>query len=193
MVRRAVRMGSIVVKTWLVLLLVGLMGLMAVGCFQEPAAVPPNETGVLVIKGEDVAEEALLTLPELKAMTDGLVEDDYFALNSIGTKGYTHFKGVWIWHVLKNSVVLNDDASAVSFIAEDGYKVKFTLDEVKKDDYIDEQNPAKKYKMILAWEVDGKELNADEGNPLQLAVGQKMPGDVNKTCWVRNLKTIVID
>jgi len=193
MLRKLFQTGAAAVTIGLLLLLVGAMGLAVSGCSQGTAPGPPDEPGILEIRGEGVAAEARVRLAERKAMKEGLVEDDYFSVNSLGTKGYTRFKGVWVWYVLQNSVVLKDDASMVTFVAEDGYYIRFTLDEVRRDDYIDEQNPEKRYKMILAWEVDGRELNPDEGSPFQLAVGQKAPGDVNKPYWVRNVKAVVID
>ncbi|MGI6066082.1 MAG: molybdopterin-dependent oxidoreductase [Bacillota bacterium] len=149
--------------------------------------------GTVLIEGDGIEEKAAFTLDELKVMEEGLVEADYLAINSYGTKEYFHFKGVWIWYVLQKKVSLKEDASKVSFIAEDGYKVEYSIKDVKKEDYIDEQNLQAKYKMILAWEEDGREYDMKHGNPFQLVVGQKAPGDVNKPYWVRNIKTIRID
>jgi DMSO/TMAO reductase YedYZ molybdopterin-dependent catalytic subunit len=87
----------------------------------------------------------------------------------------------------------SDVCSSDLFIAEDGYKVEYTLEEVARSDYLDEQDPEKKLKLILAWEQDGKAFDPQAGNPLQLVVGQREPGDVNKPFWVRNVETIVID
>ncbi|MCF6096889.1 molybdopterin-dependent oxidoreductase [Thermovorax subterraneus] len=149
--------------------------------------------GIVVIEGDAVESKAYLTLDELKSMDEGLVEADYFSINSYGTKEYTRFKGVWVWHILKEKVKIKENASKVTFIAEDGYSVEFSLDDVKRENYIDEQNPKARYKMILAWEENGKEINPANGNPFQLVVGQRKPGDVNKPYWVRNVKTIRID
>jgi len=170
------------------LLLILLAVVLVPGCGAKEIPV-----GTVLIEGDGVEEKASFTLEELKAMEDGIVEADYFSINSYGTKKYFHFKGVWVWHLLQEKVSFKDNASKVSFIAEDGYKAEFTLDEVKRDDYIDQQNPGAKYKMILAWEEDGREYNLDEGNPFQLVIGQREPGDVNKPYWVRNVKTIRID
>ncbi len=149
--------------------------------------------GFLVIRGDAVDAETRFSMDEIKSMADGLVEDDYFSVNSYGTKEYTHFKGVWLWYLLQEKVNLKDHASKVSITAEDGYKVEYTLEEIKRDDYIDEQNPNAKYKMILAWEENGREFNTGEGNPLKLVVGQKESGEVNKPFWARNVKTIRVD
>lgn len=144
--------------------------------------------GDLFIEGKGVKDKVSFTMEDLKAMEDGLIEADYFALNSHGTKGYSHFKGIWTGYILNEKLALKDKASQVTFIAGDGYEVEYTLEEVMREDYIDEQNPETKYKMILAWEENGRELNS-----LQLVVGQRKPGDVNKPYWVRNVKTIRID
>lgn len=159
------------------------------GCASSEKSPP----GVLLIEGDAVEDKVSFTLDELKTMQDGIVEADYFAVNSYGTKGYSHFKGIWIGYVLNEKVALKANASQVSFIAEDDYKVEYSLEDIMKEDYIDEQNPETKYKMILAWEENGKELNSETGSPLQLVVGQREPGDVNKPYWVRYVKTIRID
>ena len=88
---------------------------------------------------------------------------------------------------------LQDHASRVTFIAEDGYEVEFPLEDIKREDYIDEQNPQTKYKMILAWEENGREYDPEKGNPFQLVVGQREPGEANRPYWVRNVMIIRID
>jgi len=149
--------------------------------------------GTLVIEGEAVEERVLLTLTDLKAMEEGLVDAQYFAINTYGTREHFHFKGVWVWHLIEEKVKLKDTASRVTITGEDGYTVQYSLADVRKEDYIDEDNPGVKLKMILAWEGDGEEFSPDQGNPFQLVVGQREPGDVNKPYWVRNVRTIRID
>ncbi len=172
-----------------IILLLLLISIFTLGCG------PQEETaaGTIVIEGDAVESKASFTLDELKSMEEGLVEADYFSINSYGTKEYFHFKGVWVGHILQEKVNLKDHASNVTFIAEDGYTVEYTLTDVLREDYIDEQNPEMKYKMILAWEEDGREYDPQNGNPFRLVVGQKEPGDVNKPSWVSNVKTIRID
>jgi hypothetical protein len=169
--------------------------LLLIFCISANGCKVPQETcpGAVVIEGDGVETPTSFTLEELKSMKEGLVEANYFSINSYGTREYFHFKGVWVWHLVKEKVKLKDNAAKVSFIAADGYAVEFTLDDVKKEDYIAEGNPEAKYKMILAWEEEGQEFNSDEGYPFQLVVGQREPGDVNKPYWVRNVKTIRID
>ena len=54
--------------------------------------------------------------------------------------------------------------------------MEYTLADVQRDDYVDEQNPGVKHKMILAWEEDGIEYDSQQGNPFRLVVGQKETG-----------------
>ncbi len=163
-------------------------------CMSAVGCSPKIEPGtVLIVEGDAVEARMSFTLEELKAAEEGLVEADYFGINSYGSKGYSHFRGIWIGYLLRNLVGLQDDASLVSFIAEDGYQVEFSLEDVVKEDYIDEQNPSVKLKMILAWEENGTESDPQTGYPLQLVVGQREPGDVNKPYWVRNVNTIRVD
>ena len=71
--------------------------------------------------------------------------------------------------------------------------MEFTLEQVKRQDYIDETNPVAKYPMIIAWEENDEEYNSKEGAPYKLVVGQKEAGDVNKPQWVSNIDRIVIE
>jgi DMSO/TMAO reductase YedYZ molybdopterin-dependent catalytic subunit len=170
----------------LILLFISTLGCGCGGVEEVPA-------GTVIIEGDAVEAKVSLTLEELKAMDEGLVEDDYFSINSYGTREHFHFKGVWVWHLISETVSLKDRAAKVSFIAEDGYTVEYTLEDVQREDYIDEENPGTKLKLILAWEEDGEEFDPKQGNPYQVVVGQREPGDVNKPYWVRHVKTIRID
>lgn len=180
-------------KTLVLLLLALLPVMLLTGCRGGQPDSAGAGDGFLAIQGNAVVNVMRLSMDEIKSMEDGLVENDYFSVNTYGTKEYTHFKGVWLWYLLQEKAGLKDHASKVSIIAKDGYKVEYTLEEIQRDDYIDEQNPGAKYKMILAWEEDGRECDTAEGNPLKLVVGQKGPGDVNKPFWARNVMAIRVD
>jgi len=161
------------------------------GCASPAAEEATAEE--LLIEGNGVQDRAVFTLNDLQFMEEGLVEADYFGINSYGTRGYTHFKGIGVWYLLSKQVELKDDAARVTFIAEDGYEVEYSIAEVKKEDYIDEQNPETRLKMILAWEENGYEYDPRAGMPLQLTVGQQEPGDINKPYWVKNVVTIRVE
>jgi DMSO/TMAO reductase YedYZ molybdopterin-dependent catalytic subunit len=174
--------------------IITITALLTVGCGKTLSPEPPGAAGpYLELTGAGIAREARITLDELKDMDEGLVEELYFSVNSYGTQGHTLFKGVRVWQILQKVDVLENNASTVSFIAEDGYQVQYTLAEVQRDDYIDETNPSARLPMILAWEEEGEEFDPQRGNPFQLVVGQKEPGDVNKPYWVRNIKTITVN
>lgn len=161
------------------------------GCLSPDTDKAPAEE--LIIEGEGVKGEKVFTLSDLQLMEEGLVEADYFGINTYGAKGHTHFKGIGVWYLLSKQAELKDDAAYVTFIAEDGYEVTYSLAEVEKGDYIDEQNPEAKLKMILAWEENGYEYDPRVGMPLQLTVGQQEPGDINKPYWVKNVVTIRVE
>ena len=145
----------------------------------------------LKIKG--LAEKELsLTLDELKAMNDIIFEADFYSLNNFGTTDYTHFKGVKLWDLLENETLIKPEASKISIIAQDGYSMEFTIEQVQME-YMDETNPDNKYPIIIAWEENGEEYSLDEGNPYKLVVGQKEPGDINKPQWVSNIDVILIE
>lgn len=161
------------------------------GC--APPQVEKGPVEELLIEGEGVQGRAVFSLNDLQLMEEGIVEADYFGINSYGTKGYTHFKGIWVWYLLSKQVELKDDAAQIVFIGEDGYEVEYSLKDVQSEDYIDEQNPETRLKMILAWEEDGYEYDPRVGMPLQLTVGQREPGDENRPYWVKNVVKIRVD
>lgn len=177
-------------KRWALLLLLAAL-LIVAGCAGEKG--DPADAATITIEGDGVESAVQLTLGDLKAMKDALVEDDYFSINTYGTEAYYHFKGVWAWAVLEQKASLKEGAKEVSFVAEDGYTVTYTLEEVQRDDYIDQQDPQKKYKMILAWEEEHEPYDLDEGSPIRLVNGQTEPGDVNKPRWVSRIEKIVVE
>lgn len=148
----------------------------------------------VTLKIEGLSDKHLtVSLDELKAMGDLIYEADFYSLNSFGTTGYTHFKGVNLWSLLESNSLISDEASKVLVVAQDGYKMEFTIEQVKRQDYIDETNPDAKHPMIIAWEENGEEYSSKEGSPFKLVVGQKEAGDVNKPQWVSNIDKIVIE
>jgi DMSO/TMAO reductase YedYZ molybdopterin-dependent catalytic subunit len=167
-------------------------GAEAAGAKDVPPPSVDNSGNLLIIDGEGLNNPARLSLKDLQSMPEGLVEDSYFSLNNWGTKEYFTFKGISLWYLLKNAGI-KDAAKQVVITAKDGYSVTYTVAEVKRDDYIDEQNPDKKYKMIIAWEENGKPYDPSKGYPFRLVAGQKAPGDINKPNWVQNVQSIRVD
>lgn len=148
----------------------------------------------VTLKIEGLADKHLnVSLDELKAMVDIIYEADFYSLNSFGTTGYTHFKGVNLWSLLESNSLITDETSKVTVVAQDGYKMEFTMEQVKRQDYIDETNPDAKHPMIIAWEENGEEYSIKDGSPFKIVVGQKEAGDVNKPQWVSNIDKIVIE
>lgn len=158
---------------------------------QEPAVATEDDQNILKIKGL-VANEQKFSLNDLKEMKDIVFEADFYSLNSYGTTGYTHFKGIKLWNLLESYALIKPEASKVTIIAQDGYSVEFTVEQIKME-YMDETNPDNKYPMIIAWEENGKEYSIDDGAPYKLVVGQKEPGDVNKPQWISNIDIIIIE
>jgi DMSO/TMAO reductase YedYZ molybdopterin-dependent catalytic subunit len=151
----------------------------------------PNMENTLKIKGL-LEKELALTVDQLKAMNEIIVEADFYSLNSFGTTGYTHFKGVKLWELLSEVALIKPEASKITVTAQDGYSMEFTIGQVQME-YMDETNPQNKYPMIIAWEENGEVYSTDEGAPYKLVVGQKEPGDVNKPQWVSNIDIILVE
>jgi len=163
---------------------------------QKPSVETPevlvNDKSLLKIEGSGIEKAVTLSLDELKSMIDAYYENDYFSLNSYGTKEYFFFKGVKLGALLEKAGI-KENTSGLTFIASDGYKFELTLEQALKIDYIDEQDPDKKYPVIIAWHENGKDYDASKGAPFRLVIGQKEPGDVNKPQWVQNVAKIIVN
>ena len=92
----------------------------------------PGRRGLAVDPGQRVEEPVRLSLEELKAMEEGLVEDDYFSINSYGTEQYFHFRGFGLASPAGKSET-EGERLKVTFIAGDGYQVEYTLEEVQRE------------------------------------------------------------
>jgi DMSO/TMAO reductase YedYZ molybdopterin-dependent catalytic subunit len=157
--------------------------------------IPTTETpasNTLKIKGK-VKYEMVVTLDELKSLDDIIVEEDFSSKNNFGTVEQNNFKGVNLWYLLKNYAGIDAGASSVTVIAIDGYKMTFTINQVMKQDYINESEPDKQLPIIIAWQENGTDYDPEVGPPYQLVVGQIGPGDFNKFQWVRNIDSIIVE
>ena len=151
-----------------------------------------EEINILKIEGS-IENPLFLNLDDLKEMEDLIYTGTFYSLNSFGTTEYTDFKGVKLWNLLNGKALISEEASLVKVIAVDGYSMEFTVDQIKRDDYIDETNQDLKLPVILAWEENGQEYDPEEGPPYKLVIGQKEPGDVNKPQWVRDIDKIIVE
>jgi DMSO/TMAO reductase YedYZ molybdopterin-dependent catalytic subunit len=151
-----------------------------------------EEINMLEIEGS-VENPLSLSLDDLKAMEDLIYSGTFYSLNNFGTAEYTDFTGVKLWNLLKEKALISEEATTVKVVAVDGYSMEFTVDQIKRDDYIDETNQDLKLPVIIAWEENGEEYNPQDGPPYKLVIGQKEPGDVNKPQWVRDIDKIIVE
>lgn len=167
----------------------------------EPITAPENveepteDNGIktsLQIQGNGIESPMALSLEELKKMESYYVEEDFFSLNSYGTEEYFSFEGIRIKGLFEE-VKIKEDAQQVKFVASDGYEFAMTMEEVLKEDYMDEKMPDKKLPVIIAWNENGKDYSLKKGAPFRLVIGQKEAGDVNKPQWVQNIVKIIVD
>jgi len=153
-----------------------------------------NQEEINLLKIEGNVENSLsLSLDDLKAMEDFVYTGTFYSLNSFGTTEYTDFTGVKLWDLLKEKALISEDATGIQVVAVDGYSMEFTVEQIKRNDYIDETNQNLKLPVIIAWKENGEEYNPEEGPPYKLVIGQKEPGDVNKPQWVRDIDKIIVE
>ena len=88
---------------------------------------------------------------------------------------------------------LKGTAKKVKFVATDGYSQELSAEEALKEDYIDEDNPEKKFPVIIAWHENGKDYDIKKGAPFRVVVGQLEVDDMNKPKWVSNIAKIIVE
>lgn len=162
------------------------------GNAKPPEAPKQDDSSSMKIEGSGVEKEITLSLNDLKAMTDAYFEDDFYSLNSYGTREHFHFKGVKVKAIL-DQAGLKSSATKIKFVASDGYAQELSVELALKEDYIDQDNPDKKFPVIIAWHENGKDFDAKKGAPFRLVVGQKEIDDMNKPQWVSNIAKIIVD
>ncbi len=159
---------------------------------EEPTATEESDDFLLRIEGAGVENSMALSLDELKAMKEFHFEDDYYSLNSYGTREHFHFKGIKV-KALLGKAKLKGTAKKVKFVATDGYSQELSAEEALKEDYIDEDNPEKKFPVIIAWHENGKDYDIKKGAPFRVVVGQLEVDDMNKPKWVSNIAKIIVE
>jgi hypothetical protein len=87
-------------------------------------------------------------------MTGDLVEDDYFSIHiPTAPKSIFTSRGFGSGAVLEKKASLKGGGYQGQFCSRGRFTPRPTpWKEVRRDDYMDQQDPGKKYKMILAWE-----------------------------------------
>jgi hypothetical protein len=159
-------------------------------------ALISSDQPILQISGEKINSAMTLSLSELKAMQDIIVNATYYsrgkAKENWAAASHNDFTGISLAALLEKKAGLKGVPSKVKIKAEDGYTVILSWDEVTAS-YIDETNPEQSLPIILAWSQDGKAIEGADTNSLRLVIGQKYQGDFNRQRWVRDVQSIVVD
>ncbi|GEM_PF-1752775 len=145
-----------------------------------------TDKAILHVYGDGVKQECWFSMAQLKAMSDGYAEAEYYYRGKDPDKGHSLCKGVRLGYLLDTVVGLTDDAKKVTIKASDGYGVGYSLAAVRKT-YIDETDSTLKLYMILAWFYDGQTSDS-----LNLVMGQNVAGEYNRTYWVQNVISIEV-
>ena len=149
------------------------------------------EDEILTVKGSALSESYTFTLSELMAMSDGIFTGDYFSRGKEPKTDSNLFRGVKLSYLLA-SLGIKGDQVKVRIEASDGYSATFSLAEVNAL-LMNEEVANLALPMILAFSQEGQILDASQGPPLRLVMGQKGEGDYNRQFWVRNVTTITVE
>ena len=148
----------------------------------------------LAITGDGVENNGYFSIKGLKN-AEGVEKrnEDYSWLDGKGDAGVSAFEGAYVENLLENVVGLEDDASTVTIIADDGteqtaelsrnsasYGTVYKVAEMFRQD-IDGNKP------MLAWKENDTKIN------LRFVVGKSSENDANKEKWIDNVVQIKVD
>ena len=172
----------------LLLVLCVLLGLACACTPQENKQEQQPKTAILKIEGDGVLEARELNAQQIKeAAKDGLYQGDYVMVDINKQRSTVSVEGVNLWYLLSEVVGLKETAKSVSIVANDGFQATYPIDQVVRQDYMDEQNPDAVYPMILSWNY-----NVQSGESFTFMVGQDKGGEANKEDWILDVAKIVV-
>ncbi|AOY76622.1 S-layer homology domain-containing protein [Clostridium formicaceticum] len=160
------------------------------------------EGSIIRISGDGVLQETSFTMEALKSITDGKVKKMY-TMQTLVEPHSGEYEGVDLYDLLKNTVGLKEEASTVKIISSDGVSMDFTMEEVKKKDYVNDIDDSK-LPIILAYEKEGHPLVVDknsagfldkignDGGPLRLMVGQTVKGERNSPKCLKHVSEVIV-
>ncbi|MDR0468787.1 MAG: metallophosphoesterase [Peptococcaceae bacterium] len=154
-----------------------------------------DDTIVLTITGDGVAEETEWTLNQMQAMQEGYREIIYSTTNNWPAFSHIEAHGVSLLYLLQQAGVM-DDAACFTFISTDGYKAVLTREQLYDEHYSYTDHSAEGSagpliaEPLIAWAW------GDVGNVREEAIrpffGQSGSWDVNIASFVKNLCRIEI-
>lgn len=159
----------------------------------------------LTIAGKGVRKEHTVTVGQLELMQNYIFTDEYSFINSKNTKSVDQYRGIDIYQYIRQEVGFTAGATSITFKAADGYSKSYTIEEIAKKDYINEESGAANLKVMLAYGKNEKplvptkdsegynDMAANDGGPLRLVIGQIAEGDVNSGKSVSNVVEIVVE
>lgn len=168
---------------------------------------PPYDqyaSDTLSISGSGVRKEHTVTVGELEFMQNYIFTGEYCLAKSGTEKELATYRGFDIYEFLRREVGYTAGADTITFKAADGFSRTFTLDEIAKRDYINQETGANNLKVLLAYGKNEKplvpavtsdgydEAAQNSGGPLRLVIGQTGPGDLNSSKSVGNVVEIIV-
>ncbi len=152
-----------------VLVLIGVFALLliAAGCTSAPPAAEPQWIVTIEVNGDtmefsdlDAAEMDPVVVETNRITRDGDALDEVWT--GIALKSVLEAKGV------------TDYTSAI-VAASDGYSQEYSLEVIQRDE------------TILAWLLDGEEMNEEDGGPVQM-----IPKGEANNMFIKSLEKIII-
>ena len=158
----------------------------------------------LKISGEGVSKQTEWPVRFLEGLQNYIEEKTYTIAKTETVKYDDIYKGLDLYSFLKNEAGLKLNADMVTFIAEDGYSIDMSIEDLAKNDYYNSITGKNDLGVLLAYGKNNKPLvsnknskgyisdSKNSGGPLKLVVGQRTKDDINSKSNLSNLVEIKI-
>lgn len=154
----------------------------------------------ITISGDGVTEPKSMTLEQMKELPDAQFEHIYSTVNNWPTRKKYAARGILVSKLLEYAG-LKDEAKSIRFLAEDGFAIPFTREQLLETDryyfphvFEGDSSDAIKVEPLLAYEyAEGSDdLNDVEEDDICLIVPQEYVDEQTNVAFLKNVKEIIV-
>jgi hypothetical protein len=193
---------SLIIRLLLLSILFIVFTTYVTAAFHKGSVYGSYSENTLTISGDGILQSKKFTVKELEEMKDGKIEAKY-TMQTLVEPHHGKYTGIALDYILKEKVSLKSTAKQVKIISSDGASVAFSLEEVRKKDYINSIDNSKLqillayakegYPLVPEREDEGYEMKAgNDGGPLRLIVGQTVKGERNSPKCLKYVTEVVV-
>lgn len=157
------------------------------------AAPLSAEAETLIIRGDGVEKEITYSRADLEGLATAIERHCYSVTNNFPTDKTEYAAGVELLYLLQEAG-LKDTAQLITFIASDGYRREFTVQELLFTPryYFPPSKEKAAVPTIICLQSSAKGFDTLESTPMKLIMGQRASGEQTNPWFVKYLAEIEV-